>query len=107
MAIQRIGSNKLKGTTLISGFPRSLSQAEALHSSGLAFDIVLNLNIPDHIIIDRIKGSLKEFDIRSRKDYLHESILKSDQQIEEDFFSIKGKLALFQDSQTNELSGSD
>ncbi|XP_045158212.2 GTP:AMP phosphotransferase AK3, mitochondrial-like [Mercenaria mercenaria] len=40
---------------LLDGFPRTVPQAESLYERE-PLDVVLNLNIPDYIIIDRIKG---------------------------------------------------
>ncbi|XP_060575252.1 GTP:AMP phosphotransferase AK3, mitochondrial-like [Ruditapes philippinarum] len=40
---------------LLDGFPRTVPQAQALYEKE-PLDVVLNLNIPDYIIIDRIKG---------------------------------------------------
>jgi nucleoside-triphosphate--adenylate kinase len=40
---------------ILKGFPRTVPQAQALYEKE-PLDVVLNLNIPDYIIIDRIKG---------------------------------------------------
>ena len=40
---------------LISGFPRTLKQAEAMQQI-VTKDVVINLNVPFEVIIDRIKG---------------------------------------------------
>ena len=37
------------------GFPRTFPQAEALHAEQKV-DVVINLNVPFDVIIDRIKG---------------------------------------------------
>ena len=42
-------------TSVSAGFPRTVPQAEALYKRE-PVDIVMNLNIPDEIIINRIKG---------------------------------------------------
>jgi len=39
---------------IISGFPRNLKQAEALHQSETVPDIVVDLQVPFEVIIDRI-----------------------------------------------------
>jgi len=41
-------------TWLLDGFPRTLTQAEALHHSDTAPDVVLDLQVPFEVIIDRI-----------------------------------------------------
>ncbi|KAL3869282.1 hypothetical protein ACJMK2_041985 [Sinanodonta woodiana] len=47
---------KLKGKSwLLDGFPRTLPQSEALYKLE-PVDLVVNLNVPFEIIIDRIKG---------------------------------------------------
>ncbi|XP_013790412.1 GTP:AMP phosphotransferase AK3, mitochondrial-like isoform X2 [Limulus polyphemus] len=46
----------LKGDNwLLDGFPRTVPQAQALKES-FSLSCVLNLNVPDEVIIDRIKG---------------------------------------------------
>ncbi|KAK2168512.1 hypothetical protein LSH36_16g05028 [Paralvinella palmiformis] len=40
---------------LLDGFPRTLPQAETLHTEQKV-DVVVNLNVPFDVIIDRIKG---------------------------------------------------
>ncbi|XP_045481740.1 GTP:AMP phosphotransferase AK3, mitochondrial [Harmonia axyridis] len=44
-----------KNTWLLDGFPRTVSQAEALWSVQ-KLDVVLNLVVPFNIIVDRVKG---------------------------------------------------
>ncbi|XP_045601558.1 GTP:AMP phosphotransferase AK3, mitochondrial isoform X1 [Procambarus clarkii] len=47
---------RMKTTSwLLDGFPRSRPQAEALHQQE-KLDLVLSLEVPDEVIIDRIKG---------------------------------------------------
>lgn len=43
------------GSWLLDGFPRTTSQAAALHGS-LPADFVINLDVPFDVIIDRVKG---------------------------------------------------
>lgn len=46
---------RLKGETwLLDGFPRTLVQAEALHNADTAPDVVVDLQVPFEVIIDRI-----------------------------------------------------
>jgi adenylate kinase len=41
---------------LFDGFPRTLPQAEALKSAGVALDFVLEIDVPDAAIIERMSG---------------------------------------------------
>ena len=41
---------------ILDGMPRDLAQAEALEASGIVFDAVLSLEIPDEEIMNRMSG---------------------------------------------------
>ena len=41
---------------LFDGFPRTLPQAEAMKRSGVAIDVVLEIDVPDEAIIERMSG---------------------------------------------------
>ncbi len=41
---------------LFDGFPRTLGQAEALKEAGIAIDYVVEIDVPDEMIIDRMSG---------------------------------------------------
>ena len=41
---------------LLDGFPRTIPQAEALATAGLKIDIVIEINVPDEKIIERLSG---------------------------------------------------
>ena len=41
---------------LLDGFPRTLGQAEALSSAGIAVDRVLEISVPDDVVVRRISG---------------------------------------------------
>jgi adenylate kinase len=43
---------------LLDGFPRTYPQAEALDRSGIKIDFVININVDDESIIDRMSGRL-------------------------------------------------
>ncbi|OWF35543.1 GTP:AMP phosphotransferase AK3, mitochondrial [Mizuhopecten yessoensis] len=48
--------NKFKGESwMLDGFPRTVPQAKALYNEK-PVDLVINLNVPFEVIIDRIKG---------------------------------------------------
>ncbi len=41
---------------LFDGFPRTIPQAEALRNAGVAIDHVVEIDVPDSVIIDRLTG---------------------------------------------------
>lgn len=41
---------------LFDGFPRTLTQAEALQKADIPIDFVIEINVPDKVIIDRLSG---------------------------------------------------
>ncbi len=41
---------------ILDGFPRTLPQADALQKSGIVIDRVLNIDVPDNILIRRLSG---------------------------------------------------
>src|SRR5207248_8651167 len=41
---------------LFDGFPRTIPQAEAMKSAGVAIDYVLEIDVPDAAIIERMSG---------------------------------------------------
>ncbi len=41
---------------LFDGFPRTIPQADALKASGVKLDVVLEIDVPDSAIIDRMSG---------------------------------------------------
>lgn len=43
---------------LLDGFPRTIPQAQALEQSGIKIDFVININVDDEVIIDRMSGRL-------------------------------------------------
>jgi adenylate kinase len=56
----RLAKPDVKGGWTLDGYPRTISQAEALdeilHSLGQRIDVVLNLNAPDEELIRRLTG---------------------------------------------------
>lgn len=52
----RISQDDCKAGYLFDGFPRTIPQAEALKDSGVAIDIVLEIDVPDAEIIKRMSG---------------------------------------------------
>jgi len=41
---------------IFDGIPRTLAQAEVLDEQGVAIDVVLSIEVPDEVIIDRLSG---------------------------------------------------
>ena len=52
----RLKRDDCKAGYLFDGFPRTIPQAEALKTSGVPIDIVLQIHVPDEEIIDRMSG---------------------------------------------------
>lgn len=53
---QRIAAPDCEPGFLFDGFPRTIPQAEALHASGVVIDHVLEIAVPDELIIERLTG---------------------------------------------------
>lgn len=41
---------------LLDGFPRTIPQADALKAAGIAIDYVLEFDVPDEVIVERMSG---------------------------------------------------
>jgi adenylate kinase len=52
---------------LFDGFPRTIPQAEAMKNAGVKLDVVLEIDVPDSAIIERMSGRL--FHIASGRSY--------------------------------------
>jgi adenylate kinase len=52
----RLREPDTKNGYLFDGFPRTLPQAEAMKNAGVAIDVVLEIDVPDQVIIDRMSG---------------------------------------------------
>ena len=53
---QRIRSDDCKNGFLFDGFPRTIPQAEALAEANIAIDHVLEIRVPDDVVVMRISG---------------------------------------------------
>src|SRR5690349_20866677 len=53
---ERIQAPDAKAGFLFDGFPRTIPQAEAMKNSGVRIEHVLEIYVPDEVIIDRMSG---------------------------------------------------
>lgn len=56
MVKERLTAADCQNGYLFDGFPRTIVQAEALKSAGVALDAVLEIDVPDEAIIERMAG---------------------------------------------------
>lgn len=60
LVIERIGQDDCNKGFMLDGFPRTQPQAEALdralESAGVSLDVVLLIEVPDELIVERITG---------------------------------------------------
>jgi len=53
---ERITQPDCKNGFLLDGFPRTIPQADAMKEAGIKIDVVLEFDVPDEIIVERIVG---------------------------------------------------
>ncbi|MBE7011714.1 MAG: adenylate kinase [Ruminococcaceae bacterium] len=56
---KRIAEDDCKNGFILDGFPRNITQAEALEKSGIEIDAVLTIEVPDETIVERLGGRLE------------------------------------------------
>ena len=53
---ERLQQDDCKGGFVLDGFPRTIPQAEALDSMGIVIDKVIDIEVPDEKIVERMSG---------------------------------------------------
>jgi len=53
---ERLKDEDCKNGYLFDGFPRTIAQADAMKDSGVTIDYVLEIDVPDEMIVERMSG---------------------------------------------------
>ncbi len=53
---ERLAKDDCKNGFILDGFPRTIPQAEALDNMGIVIDKVIDIEVPDEIIVTRMSG---------------------------------------------------
>ena len=53
---ERLAESDCQDGFILDGFPRTIPQAEALDEMGIAIDKVIDIEVPDEVIVNRLSG---------------------------------------------------
>jgi len=53
---ERLTADDCKNGYIFDGMPRTIAQAEALDTQGVVIDVVLSIEVPDDVIVERLGG---------------------------------------------------
>ncbi len=53
---ERLSENDCQNGFILDGFPRTIPQAEALEAMGIGIDLVIDIEVPDEKIVERMSG---------------------------------------------------
>lgn len=56
LLLERLKSDDCKNGYILDGFPRTIAQAEALIANNIAIDKVVDLELADEVIVERLSG---------------------------------------------------
>ena len=95
MVKERIAQDDCKNGFLFDGFPRTLAQAEAMVEAGVDLDAVVEIDVPDSVIVDRMSGRRVTYNppkVEGKDDVTGEDLIQRDDDKEE---TVKKRLAVY------------